>query len=69
MAFIGNSNVWGEAYQASAATQSGDYWYSVIDLSEDMPSNVNSSVGTIYLDKITLIGIQAGGAEGTVSYK
>lgn len=66
---IGNSNVWGEAYQASAATQSGDYWYSVIDLSEDMPSNVNSSVGTIYLDKITLIGIQAGGAEGTVSYK
>lgn len=66
---IGNSNVWGEAYQASAATQSGDYWYSVIDLSEDIPSNVNSSVGTIYLDKITLIGIQAGGAEGTVSYK
>lgn len=71
---IGNTNVWGEAYSAPGATQAGDgYWYSVIDLSQDLVSNVNNdkdwSVGTIYLDKITLVGFQAGGGEGTVSYK
>lgn len=66
---IGNGNVWGEAYSSSGATQVGDYWYAVIDLSQDLGSNVNVSVGTIYLDKITLVGFQAGGGAGTVSYK
>lgn len=71
---LGNTNVWGEAYQASGATQASDgYWYSVVDLSEDLKSNVNDdkdySVGTIYLDQIKLIGIQTGGSATDITYK
>lgn len=66
---IGNQNVWGEAYQSSEASQATDgNWYSVIDLSNDITSNVNISVGTIYLDKLTMIGIQSPGADASVSY-
>lgn len=66
---IGNQNVWGEAYQSSGASQATDgNWYSVIDLSNDITSNVNISVGTIYLDKLTMIGIQSPGADVSVSY-
>lgn len=70
---LGNTNVWGEAYQASGITKASDgFWYSVVDLSQDLKSNVNhdkeNSVGTIYLDRITLIGIQTPGIN-EVSYK
>lgn len=70
---LGNTNVWGEAYQASGTTKASDgFWYSVVDLSQDLKSNVNhnneNSVGTIYLDRITLIGIQTPGSN-EVSYK
>lgn len=70
---LGNTNVWGEAYQASGTTKASDgFWYSVVDLSQDLKSNVNhnneNSVGTIYLDRITLIGIQTPGIN-EVSYK
>lgn len=70
---LGNTNVWGEAYQASGTTKASDgFWYSVVDLSQDLKSNVNHdkeySVGTIYLDRITLIGIQTPGSN-EVSYK
>lgn len=66
---IGNQNVWGEAYQSSGASQATDgNWYSVIDLSNDITSNVNISVGTIYLDKLTMIGIQSPGADVSVLY-
>lgn len=66
---IGNQNVWGEAYQSSKASQATDgNWYSVIDLSKDITSNVNTSVGTIYLDKLTMIGVQSPGADASVSY-
>lgn len=70
---LGNTNVWGEAYQASGKTKASDgFWYSVVDLSQDLKSNVNhnneNSVGTIYLDRITLIGIQTPGIN-EVSYK
>lgn len=70
---LGNSDVMGEAYQASGVTKASDgFWYSVVKLSQDLKSNVNHdkeySVGTIYLDRITLIGIQTPGSN-EVSYK
>lgn len=70
---LGNTGAYGEAYQASGKTKASDgFWYSVVDLSQDLKSNVNHeeeySVGTIYLDRITLIGIQTPGSN-EVSYK
>lgn len=66
---LGNSDVMGEAYQASGVTKASDgFWYSVVKLSQDLVSNVNVKVGTIYLDRITLIGIQTPGSN-EVSYK
>lgn len=70
---LGNNGAYGEAYQASDKTKASDgFWYSVVDLSQDLKSNVNHneeySVGTIYLDRITLIGIQTPGSN-EVSYK
>ena len=67
---IGNSNVWGSAFQAfgTSKPEGDEFWYSVIDLSQNLEATIGGE-GIISLDKIQMIGFQSYGDAGTVSYK
>lgn len=67
---IGNSNVWGSAFQAfgTSKPEGDEFWYSVIDLSQILEATIGGE-GIISLDKIQMIGFQSYGDAGTVSYK
>lgn len=59
---IGNMDAYGEAYAQYESTNKDGYYYSVIDLKNDLVSNVNKdkeySKGTVYLEKLTMVGLQ-----------